>query len=93
MLLASKPAYLYICSGLSWSINLSGNIIDLNFKLLSIKLLSNKYCETCDPKPPIEPSSIEMIVSWSLANCQIVFLSKGLANLASNKVKLIPFFF
>ena len=39
---ASKPASLYIISGLLWSINLSGKIIDLNFKLLSNNFLSRK---------------------------------------------------
>ena len=89
----SSPANLYIDSGLSWSINLSGKIIDLNFNPLSKRFFSNKNFATCEPNPPIEPSSIVIIASWSVANCQIKFSSSGLANLASAMEMLIPFFF
>ena len=88
----SKPAYLYINSGLSWSINVSGKIIDLNFKLLSKRFFSDKNWLTCEPKPPIEPSSIVKTTSWSVASCQIRLSSSGFANLASINVIFIPFF-
>ena len=90
---ASNPASLYIESGLSWSINLSGSNIDLNLRPLSNKFFSDKKCDTCEAKPPIEPSSIVIIASWSVANCHINFSSSGFANLASAIEILIPFFF
>ena len=66
---------MYIISGLSWSMNISGKIIDLNFKLSSIKFFSDKKWDRCDPNPPIEPSSIDIIASWSVAICQNKFSS------------------
>ena len=89
----SSPANLYISSGLSWSINLSGKIMDLNFNSLSKRFFSDKKFTICEPNPPIDPSSIVIIPSWSVANCQIKFSSSGLTNLASAIVILIPFFF
>ena len=80
-------------SGVSWSIKKSGNAIDLNFKLESIKPFFDKKSITWEPKPPIDPSSIVIIASWVVANCQIRFSSKGFANLASTIVIFTPFFF
>ena len=48
---------------------------------------------TWEPNPPIDPSSIVIIASWFVANCQINFSSSGLANRASAIEILIPFFF
>ena len=58
-----NPAILYIFSGVSWSKNLSGKIIDLNFRPLSKNALSDNNLETWDPKPPIDPSSIVITAS------------------------------
>ena len=41
----------------------SGSVKDLNFKLESINPFFDKKSITCDPKPPIEPSSIVIIAS------------------------------
>ena len=72
---------------------ISGSVKDLNFKLVSINPFFDKKSITCDPKPPIDPSSIVIIASWVVANCQIKFSSRGFANLASTTVMLTPFFF
>ena len=93
IVLLSSPAILYIKSGLSWSINLSGKIIDLNFSPVSKRFFSDKNFATCEPNPPIDPSSIVIIDSWSVAICQIKFSSSGLANLASTMEMLTPLFF
>ena len=66
MLSQSNPAVLYIFSGESWSKNLSGKIIDLNFKPLSKNALSDSNLVTWDPNPPIEPSSIVIIAFHDL---------------------------
>ena len=67
--------------------------MDLNFKPLSnIPFSANKFL-TWEPKPPIEPSSIVIINSCSLADFKIKSSSKGLANLASIIVVEIPFAF
>ena len=41
----------------------------------------------------MEPSSIVIIASCVVANCQIRFSSNGFANLSSTTIMLIPFFF
>ena len=73
--------------------NLSGKIIDLNFNPTSKRFFSDKNFATCEPNPPIDPSSIVIIDSWSVAICQIKFSSSGLANLASTIVIITPYFF
>ena len=90
---AFNPAVSYILFGVSCSINLSGKFIDLNFKPLSnIPFSASKFL-TCEPNPPIEPSSIESKNSCSLAHLIINSSSKGLANLASTIVVETPFCF
>ena len=45
-----------------------------------------RKCETCEPKPPIEPSSTVRRNSCSLPNSFMRSVSKGLQNLASATV-------
>ena len=93
MCLAFRPATSYIFSGVSWSIKVSGSIIDLNLSPLSkIPFSANKFA-TCEPNPPIEPSSIVISTSWFSADFKINFSSNGFANLASIIVVEIPLFF
>ena len=93
MCLAFKPATSYIFSGVSWSINTSGRIIDLNLSPLSKTPFSANKFATCEPNPPIEPSSIVIRTSWFSADFKINFSSNGFANLASIIVVEIPLFF
>ena len=60
---------------------------------MSKRFFSDKNFATCEPNPPIDPSSIVIIDSWSVAICQIKFSSSGLANLASTMEIFTPFFF
>ena len=71
----------------------SGRVMDLNLRLLSIKPFFVKKSTTWDPNPPIDPSSIVMIASCVVANCQTRFTYKGFTNLPSTIVMSIPFFF
>ncbi|RHN41544.1 hypothetical protein MtrunA17_Chr8g0367191 [Medicago truncatula] len=65
---------------------LSGSIIDLNCIGPSRRPAKLKNCETCDPKPPMEPSSTVISISCSLASSLMRSVSKGLQNLASATV-------
>ena len=89
--LASILAFLYIVSGVAWSINLSGKTIDWILGLILSKLLSDKYCITCDPKPPTTPSSIVTSISWLDIKFFINLVSRGLQKRASATVVLKPF--
>src|ERR1700744_2456053 len=58
MPLASSPARAYIAFGESWSRNTSGSTIARILRPPSTIPCSASVCITCEPKPPIEPSSM-----------------------------------
>src|ERR1700726_3282836 len=84
MPLASRPARAYIAFGVSWSRNTSGSTIARARSMpLSSMPCSVSTCMTCEPKPPIEPSSMVSRISWSRASFRIMSTSSGFMKRAS----------
>jgi hypothetical protein len=79
-------ASIYCSSGEACAKNRSGIYIGLTLSPLSRRPNSAKYVRTCEPKPPMDPSSIVIKTSCSLASLKIRSISKGFANLASATV-------
>ena len=86
MPLASRPALAYIAVGLSWSINSSGSTIERNRRPLSSRPSWARACSTCEPKPPMAPSSMVTRISCSRASRRTRSTSSGLQNRASATV-------
>src|SRR5262245_16790403 len=90
MPLASSPALAYIAAGQCWSMNTSGNTMQRTLRPLSKTPCSASVCRTCEPKPPIEPSSTVTSTSCSRASRRMRSTSSGLAKRASATVVVSP---
>src|SRR3984957_17680928 len=90
MPLASSPARAYIAFGESWSRNSSGRTMERIRKPPSSMPCSARVCMTCEPNPPIEPSSMVRRISCSRASLRISSRSSGFMKRASAMVVESP---
>src|SRR5271165_2056771 len=85
-LFASSLALAYMAAGSSCSWNRSGKTIERARSAPSSRPCSRRRCMTCEPNPPIDPSSIVISASCSSASLRIRSMSSGLAKRASATV-------